>query len=113
MVVSEAQSIKYKAKEERREVKPGLNISNKTEGNGSTEATVSGTEISTANQTEVASEAEVKANGKAIKEKAGEVKEKAKQKTGEVKEKVKETKGSSVKSEAKVEAKGNVSAGKQ
>ncbi len=113
VVVTEAQSIKDKAQEERKEIKPGLNISNKTEANGTNEATVNGGEISTSGQTEVTSETSVKANGKAVKEKAVEAKEKTKEKAVEVKEKVKDTKKPSVKAEGKVEAKGKVAAGKQ
>jgi hypothetical protein len=111
VVVSEARSIKDKTKEERRDVKPGLNISNKTEANGSNETNVNGTGAEVNNGTEITSETTVKANGKAVKEKSKEVKEKAKEKTGEVNEKVKDVKKASVKSEAKVE--GKVSAGKQ
>jgi hypothetical protein len=93
-------------------VKPGLNISNKTEASSSNGTTVNGSGVSSNGQTEVSSETKVDADAKAakdkVKSKAEEAKDKTKEKTKEVKDATKK----SVKAETKVEASGKVQAGK-
>lgn len=115
VVVTEAQGIKDEAKEVRRDIKPGLNISNKTEAGQSTEAgaTVSGGEVKVEGAQQTTTSTSVDADGKKVKEKAVEVKDKAKEKAKEVKEKAKEVKAPEAKVKAEADVKAKAAAGKQ